>query len=97
MVLLVTGFATFFVVQLVKFLATPKLTGEGVWKAVAKMVLAGATAFGTALLVLPEGHWKAAVAYGLAGAGLAVVIHKSTRLISSLGDESFTRFLQNFR
>ena len=97
MTLLITGFAAFFIVQLVKFLVAPKLQGEGVWKAVFKMVLAGGAAFGTALLTLPGGHWKEAVAYGLAGAGMSVLLHKVVRLISTLGDESLTRFLSSFR
>ena len=78
-------------------MVAPKLQGEGVWKAFFKMVLAGAAAFGTALLVLPGGHWKEAAAYGLAGAGLSVLIHKGVRLISTLGDEHLTKFLQMFR
>lgn len=97
MTLLITGLAAFFVVQLIKFLVTPKLGGQGVWQAVIKMVMAGGVAFGTALLVLPEGHWRPAVAYGLAGAGLAILLHKVTRLVSNLGDESFTRFLSRFK
>ena len=94
MVLLITAFSSFFAVQLIKFLVTPKLTGQGVWKPVVKMALAGAAAFGTALLVLPGGHTKEAVAYGLAGAGLAVVLHKVTRLISNVGDQSLMETLE---
>lgn len=97
MILLLTGLAAFFVVQLVKFVVTPKLGGQGVGQAVTKMALAGAVAFGTALLWLPEGRWKEAVVYGLAGAGLAVILHKGTRLISFLGDDAFTRFLERVR
>ena len=97
MVFLLSAFAAFFVVQLLKFLILPKLTGQGVWKAVIKMVLAGGVAFGTALLWLPEWSWRPAVVYGLAGAGLAMVIHKSTRLISHIGDDVLTKFLDKMR
>lgn len=93
MVLLLCGLAAFFVVQVCKFLATPKLSGQGVWQAVTKMYLAGAASFGTAILVLPEGHWRTAVAYGLGGAGLSVILHKTTRLLSNLGDDALMRFL----
>jgi hypothetical protein len=96
-VFLISAFSSFFVVQLVKFLVAPKLQGEGPWKAVAKLVLAGTAAFGAALLWLPEGQWREAVAYGLAGAGLAILLHKTARLISGLGDESTTRFLGRFK
>ena len=95
MVLLLTGFAAFFSVQLIKVLVAPKLQGEGIGKAIVKMLLAGLTAFGAALLALPLGHWRTAVVYGLAGAGLALILHKAIRLLSSLGDESFIRFLRN--
>jgi hypothetical protein len=96
-VFLISAFSSFFVVQLVKFLVAPKLQGEGPWKAVVKLMMAGCTAFGAALLMLPGGSWRAAVAYGLAGAGLAILLHKTARLISGLGDESTTRFLGRFR
>ena len=95
MVLLLTGFAAFFSVQLIKVLVAPKLQGEGIGKAIVKMLLAGLTAFGAALLALPLGHWRTAVVYGLAGAGLALILHKAIRLLSSLGDESFIRFMRN--
>lgn len=97
MTLLITSLSAFFVVQLIKVITVPKLTGEGVGQAIVKLILAGAAGFGAALLVLPGGHWKAAAAYGLAGAGLAVILHKGTRLLSNLGDESLARFLRLFR
>jgi hypothetical protein len=93
--LLLTGFAAFFSVQLIKVLVSPKLQGEGIGKAIVKMFLAGLTAFGAAFLALPVGDWRTAAVYGLAGAGLALILHKAIRLLSSLGDESFIRFLRN--
>lgn len=95
MLLLITGFAAFFSVQLIKVIVAPKLQGEGIGKAIVKMLLAGLTAFGAAFLALPIGHWRTAVVYGLAGAGLALILHKAIRLLSSLGDESYIRFLRS--
>lgn len=97
MTLLISGFAAFFVVQLIKILVTPKLQGEGLGKALTKMVLAGGASFGAAVLTLPVGDWRACVAYGVAGAGLAVLLHKTTRLISNAGDLSYKRFMDSFR
>jgi hypothetical protein len=91
------AFAAFFTVQTIKMIVSPKLQGEGVARNVFKMFLAGGAAFGTAVLLLPVGDWRACVAYGLAGGGLAVILHKVTRWVSSLGDESFIRFLKNSR
>jgi hypothetical protein len=92
--LLLTGFAAFFSVQLIKVLVSPKLQGEGIGKAIVKMFLVGLVSTGAALLYLPIDQWRTAIVYGLAGAGLSLVLHKVTRLFSFLGDESFIRFLK---
>lgn len=97
MTLLLCALTAFFTVQLIKMVVSPKLQGEGIWRNVFKMALAAASGFGTAVLLLPWGDWRACVAYGVAGAGLAIITHKLTRWVSSLGDESFIRFLKNSR
>jgi hypothetical protein len=92
---LLTGFSAFFSVQLIKVVLYPKLTGEGIGRAIFKMVLAGLSSFGAAFLALPVGHWRTAVVYGLAGAGLALILHKGVRWISALGDDAWIRFIKN--
>jgi hypothetical protein len=74
------AFGSFFVVQALKTVMIPKRLGG-----LAKLVLALLTSAGAAAALYPH-HYADLVLYGVAGAGLAVLIHRVARAVSVAGD-----------
>jgi hypothetical protein len=79
MSLFLCALGAFFIVQGVKAVFVQPLTP---WL---KLILACAGAFGLSYLLFPH-QPRTLVLYGFAGSGLAVLVHRSGRLLSVAGD-----------
>jgi hypothetical protein len=90
MTLLLCALSGFLLAQLAKMGLAPIKV-----KPLLKIVLAAAGSFGAAWLVLGASDWRQLVVYGFAGASLAVVVHKFTRLLSVLADLHIFTLLRN--
>ena len=83
MTLLLCALVGFVLAQYFK-LALQLKTAQHHW---AKMIVALFGSVGTAVW-LEYGHWKYVVIYGVAGAGLGMLVHKIYRAVAARGDES---------
>jgi hypothetical protein len=86
MIFLLCGFGGFFFTQLIKNFSWTQLPH------IAKISLAFLGSFGVAGLFFYN-NWKSGLAYTIAGAGLAVLIHKLVRCLSLLGDHAIAEIM----